>query len=524
MATQIKIRRDSYANWYNVNPTLGIGEPGYDTTNRKLKIGDGVTLWRSLSYFDDQVTDLSAYAGSIVPSVDVTHNIGSPTNRWQKGFFSGNAVYLGDIKLSNDNGTLVVQRVTNAGLQNEAAVPSTPGSVTTDRLVNSTNTVSLAANGNLVMPAFTIPNTAGTSGQVLKWPSSGTTLVWSADSNTGVALPTNAVGVLTNDGNGVLSWAAAGVSGGSNVTTGDTPPSGPSLGDLWYDTNSGRTYIYYDSNWIDASPTTGTTSGLSSLSGVTITSPTAGQVLKYNGTAWINDADAVSGGAGVGTVTSVSVASANGFTANVATSSSTPAITIATSISGLLKGNGTAISAAAAGTDYQAPITLTTTGSSGAATFSGNTLNIPQYTGGGASAFSALSDAASSALTVDKIYLPAITRLDVTNNGASAYRFDQYGTTDNATVYAINGTTIAFNLNVAGHPFLIRTSGGVNYNTGLVHVSTTGMVSTGAAAQGQTSGTLYWKIPVSISGNYQYICGIHSGMVGVITIKDLSAI
>jgi hypothetical protein len=36
---------------------------------------------------------------------------------------------------------------------------------------------------------------------------------------------------------------------------------------------------------------------------------------------------------------------------------------------------------AAAGSDYQAPITLTTTGSSGAATFSSNTLNIPQYAG-----------------------------------------------------------------------------------------------------------------------------------------------
>ena len=254
MATQIKIRRDSYANWFNVNPTLGIGEPGYDTTNRKLKIGDGVTLWRSLSYFDDQVTDLSAYAGSIVPSVDVSQNIGSPAKRWQKGFFSGNAVYLGDIKLSNNNGTLVVQQVTNAGLENEAAVPSTPGSVTTDRLVNGANTVSLAANGNLVTPAFTIPNTAGTSGQVLKWPSSGTTLVWGSDNNTGVALPANAVGVLTNNGSGVLTWAATGVSGGSSVTTGTTPPVGPALGDLWYDTASGRTYIYYDSNWIDANP------------------------------------------------------------------------------------------------------------------------------------------------------------------------------------------------------------------------------------------------------------------------------
>ena len=52
----------------------------------------------------------------------------------------------------------------------------------------------------------------------------------------------------------------------------------------------------------------------------------------------------------------------------------------------ILKGSGTGgFSNAAAGTDYQAPITLTTTGTSGAATFISNTLNIPQYSGGGGS-------------------------------------------------------------------------------------------------------------------------------------------
>jgi plastocyanin len=176
-----------------------------------------------------------------------------------------------------------------------------------------------------------------------------------------------------------------------------------------------------------------------------------------------------------------------------------------------------------AGTDYQAPITLTTTGSSGAATFSSNTLNIPQYSGG-ASSFSSLSDATSASLTVDEIYLPAITMLAVTANGSTAYRFDQYGTTDDPTVYAISGTTIAFNLNVSGHPFLIRTSGGANYNDGLVHVSTTGTVTTGASAQGQVAGTLYWKIPAATTGDYQYICSIHGNMIGVITIKNISAI
>ena len=99
---------------------------------------------------------------------------------------------------------------------------------------------------------------------------------------------------------------------------------------------------------------------------------------------------------------------------------------------------------------------------------------------------------------------------------------NQYGGS-NPTIYAISGTTIAFNLNVSGHPFLIRFSG-ANYNTGLIHVSTTGIISTGTDAQGKTSGTLYWQIPQGISGNYGYLCSYHSGMAGTITIKDIATI
>jgi hypothetical protein len=58
---------------------------------------------------------------------------------------------------------------------------------------------------------------------------------------------------------------------------------------------------------------------------------------------------------GTGTVTSVSVVSANGFAGTVATATTTPAITLTTTITGVLKGNGTAISAAVVNTDYLAP-------------------------------------------------------------------------------------------------------------------------------------------------------------------------
>lgn len=58
---------------------------------------------------------------------------------------------------------------------------------------------------------------------------------------------------------------------------------------------------------------------------------------------------------GSGTVTTVSVVGANGFAGSVANPATTPAITLSTSVTGIIKGNGTSISAATAGTDYITP-------------------------------------------------------------------------------------------------------------------------------------------------------------------------
>ena len=114
-----------------------------------------------------------------------------------------------------------------------------------------------------------------------------------------------------------------------------------------------------------------------------------------------------------------------------------------------------------------------------------------------------------------------ITQLSVTNDGASAYLFDQY-TGSNPSLYVGAGETLSFNLNVSGHPFVIReSSGGANTSAGLTHISTTGVVSTGADAQGKVSGVLFWKVPFSLVGStYVYQCQIHVGMVGNIVIQQ----
>jgi hypothetical protein len=101
---------------------------------------------------------------------------------------------------------------------------------------------------------------------------------------------------------------------------------------------------------------------------------------------------AYSGTPSSGTVTKTSVVSANGFAGSVATDTTTPAITISTSITGLLKGNGTAISAATSGTDYVVPsgsitgnaATVTTNADlTGVITSKGNATSIASQTGTG---------------------------------------------------------------------------------------------------------------------------------------------
>ena len=72
------------------------------------------------------------------------------------------------------------------------------------------------------------------------------------------------------------------------------------------------------------------------------------QYLKFPGSTitTLDDTATISIAGGAGTDTSVSVVSANGLAGTVANPTTTPAITLSTTVTGVLKGNGTAISAA----------------------------------------------------------------------------------------------------------------------------------------------------------------------------------
>ena len=212
-------------------------------------------------------------------------------------------------------------------------------------------------------------------------------------------LPTsNQINIANGNGSGDVTVSIASNpqlpgTGSATLPSGTSGQRSGSSGAVRYNTSLSQFEGYTNSGWNQFSLSGGVTSfsagttgfspsvdttGAVTLSGTLNTanggtggsaSPTAGTVAYGNGTAYAFTAAGTSGqvltsaGAGTptwatpttGTVTAVSVATANGL-AGTSSGGATPALTLSTTITGVLKGNGTAISAATSGTDY-APAT-----------------------------------------------------------------------------------------------------------------------------------------------------------------------
>ncbi len=69
----IKLRQGTSATWASTNPVLASGEPGFDTTNKLLKIGDGTSTWTSL-------TNTASYSLLDVDNISLDANTISSTN------------------------------------------------------------------------------------------------------------------------------------------------------------------------------------------------------------------------------------------------------------------------------------------------------------------------------------------------------------------------------------------------------------------------------------------------------------
>ena len=357
-------------------------------------------------------------SGSIIPSANITYDLGSPTNRFRTLYISGNTIDMGGAKITTDatsGGFALVPPPTTDNPNPVGTVFSPTGAIST---INTTAGIIAAGAINT-----SINNNQGTAnfGNIVV--RSG---LPSIGSNLGALQVFGGTGISGNLNVGALISAAGNIIGGNLLTGGLISATGNVIGGNLSGTSIAGTLT-------TAAQTNITSVG--TLGSVTVT------------------ANIRSGNASLG-----NLATANFFT-----------------------GNGSQLSALTFG-------------------------NISTFNTAG--------------LTTDELYLQSTTRLNVTASGMSGYVFDQYGATVNPTIYVISGQTLAFNLNVSGHPFLIQTGASANYSVGLEHVDTAGTVSTTSSAQGKISGTLYWKIPYGITGNYKYQCSAHGGMNGNIIVTD----
>jgi hypothetical protein len=99
--------------------------------------GDGDPLRTAFGKINDNFDEIYGAIGAdgsifnplnvdshLLPDADNTRDLGSPTKRWRDIFVAPGSLYIGDIKLSNDNGKLVATKVINPGEANEAPDPT----------------------------------------------------------------------------------------------------------------------------------------------------------------------------------------------------------------------------------------------------------------------------------------------------------------------------------------------------------------------------------------------------------------
>lgn len=143
------MRRDTTANWTSVNPVLGQGELGLDTTLNRFKIGDGTTAYNTLGYAPNTVFGgTGAPSGTLGVNGDIYFDTTSGATKLYGPKAAGS--WGSGVTLTGATGTTGSTGPTGPG------VPSSPAGTTGQVLVKNSATALDTAWANTPVDGATI--------------------------------------------------------------------------------------------------------------------------------------------------------------------------------------------------------------------------------------------------------------------------------------------------------------------------------------------------------------------------------
>lgn len=277
--TVIKLRRDTIANWDSANPVLAAGEAGLEIDSGLVKFGNGTSAWDALPYGSSasirtrvlNQTGSPIAKGSVVyisgangdnPLITLADADTEATSSKTLGLADstiadgaiGYVVEAGLITGLNTSTATAGQSVwlsSTAGQFVYGAPPAKPAhsvylGVVIRAQENNGAILVKVQNGYELNELHDVNAGSPSTGQVLQW--NGTAWV----NATVDALPAQSGQsgkYLTTDGS-TASWATITIPPGTEVS--DTAPASPSVGQLWWESDTGILYIYYDGFWVEA--------------------------------------------------------------------------------------------------------------------------------------------------------------------------------------------------------------------------------------------------------------------------------
>jgi hypothetical protein len=309
MAIRMQQRRGTSEQWTSANPILSEGEVGFETDNNQFKIGDGVNQWGDLAYFinvdgisgtlgdyilltekgeadgvatldatgqvpanqlGNATVDLSDYATeSYVDGLATNYDVAGAAAAAQTAAES----YADGLAVNYDANGSAATAESNANsytddLIGDATVDGTAGNTVTDRISTAVS--------DLVSSAPAALDTLNELAAALGDDENFATTITSAIADKADAEHTHGLADLTDFDvdtpveNQVLkfdgtAWINAAAGGGIQAST--TPPEDTDAFPLWYNTEEGRSYIYYDNFWVELTPSIAGPAGADGASG-----------------------------------------------------------------------------------------------------------------------------------------------------------------------------------------------------------------------------------------------------------------